>query len=224
MTLSDALTPQPLSSYSAAERQLIARLKTPAQVQRYLWSLPYNREPSGGTLRGFRGVVTHKEAHCLEAVLFAAAVLEQHGYPPRVLDIESEDNLDHVVFLYEKNGKWGSVGRSRCYGLHGRRPIFPSPRALAHSYIDPFVDATGRVNGFGTANLDEIVSRHWRTSRTNNWAVERALIAMPHQPIHVGDVRHHRMRNRYLRFVEGVPNPSPAQWRAFYRGVMKGWM
>ncbi len=193
-------------------------------VQRYLWSLRYNRERDGETLRGFRGVATTREAHCLEAVLFAAAVLEQHGYPPRVLDIESEDNLDHVIFIYERNGKWGSVGRSRCFGLHGRRPIYSTHRALARSYIDPFVDATGRVTGFGIAHLDELVGRQWRTSLTNNWAVERALIDMPHQSINVGERRHHRMRDRYLKFVERVPNPTPAQWRRFYRGGMTGWM
>jgi hypothetical protein len=193
-------------------------------VQQFLWSLRYNRERGGETLRGFRGVVVHQEAHCLEAVLFAAAVLEQHGYPPRVLDIESEDNLDHVIFLYETNGKWGSIGRSRAFGLHGRRPIFSTHRALARSYIDPFVDESGRVIGFGTAHLDELVGRQWRTSLTNNWSVERALIDMPHQSIRVGEKRHHHMRDRYLQFVQQVPKPSPAQWRRFYRGGMTGWM
>ncbi|MBI4519588.1 MAG: hypothetical protein HY701_02030, partial [Gemmatimonadetes bacterium] len=40
--------------------------RTPLQVQRYLRALPYNWEPGGETLRSFRGVVGHGEAHCLE--------------------------------------------------------------------------------------------------------------------------------------------------------------
>jgi hypothetical protein len=66
---------------------LIGRLKTPALVQRFLNALPYNTEPPPGraTLRSFRGVVRHHTAHCLEAALSAATILEQHGYPPLVL-------------------------------------------------------------------------------------------------------------------------------------------
>jgi len=48
------------TSYSLEERRLIARLKTPLDVQRYLNRLPYNQEPHGrATLRSFRGVVRH---------------------------------------------------------------------------------------------------------------------------------------------------------------------
>ena len=57
----------------------------------WLNALPYNTERGGETLRSFRGVVAHGTAHCLEAALFAAVVLEQHGYPPLVLSFESMD-------------------------------------------------------------------------------------------------------------------------------------
>src|SRR5438128_1851205 len=68
---------------TVAERRLLARLRTTLAVQRYLNRLPYNEEQHGrATLRSFRGVVRHGCAHCLEAALFAAATLEQHGYPP----------------------------------------------------------------------------------------------------------------------------------------------
>ena len=57
------------------------RCRTPLAVQRYLNALPYNHEPpaQGETLRSFRGVVRHGAAHCLEAALAAAVILEQHG-------------------------------------------------------------------------------------------------------------------------------------------------
>src|SRR5438067_9226724 len=83
--------------FTPAERRLIARLKTPVQVQRWLNALPYNTEPPPGraTLRSLRGVVRHHTAHCLEAALAAAVILEQHGYPPLVMSFESVDELDH---------------------------------------------------------------------------------------------------------------------------------
>ena len=96
-----------LPAFSAAERRLIARLRTPRMVQRYLNRLPYNTEPPPGraTLRSFRGVVRHHTAHCLEAALAAAALLEQHGYPPLVLSFESVDERDkarQVRFLLSR--------------------------------------------------------------------------------------------------------------------------
>ena len=51
--------------FTAAERRVIARLRTPAAVQHWLNHLPYNSEADGETLRSFRGVVRTGRAHCL---------------------------------------------------------------------------------------------------------------------------------------------------------------
>src|SRR3989304_8509941 len=93
------------------EWALIRRLRRPRQVHAFLRRLPYNWEKTGDTLRTFRGVVRHWQAHCLEAALAAATILEQHGYPPLLLDLESKDNLDHGPFLFRHPGRWGSVAK-----------------------------------------------------------------------------------------------------------------
>ena len=105
----------PALAFTRAERRLINRLTTPTAVQRFLNSLPYNTEPppDPATLRSFRGVVKHHTANCIEAAITAAVVLEQHGYPPLVVSLESIDGLDHVLFVYCSRGRWGSVARSR---------------------------------------------------------------------------------------------------------------
>ena len=100
-------------AFTAAEWRLIQRLDTPVKVQQYLSSLPYNREQNGPTLRSFRELIRFKEAHCLEAAVAAAVILEQHGYPPLLLDLESQDLLDHVIYVFKENGCWGSIARSR---------------------------------------------------------------------------------------------------------------
>ena len=199
------------------ERRLIAELRTPLHVQRYLNALPYNQEPGGrATLRSFRGVVRHGCAHCLEAALFAAVVLEQHGYPPLVLSFESVDELDHVIFVYRqkvrpkpdsRSGRgepvyrWGSVARSRDPGLHGRRPVFTSPRALALSYFDPYVDFTGCITGYVVVDLRELMGDYdWRTAETNVWKVERMLLDHPHRPIASSAARVKGLRDRYRAF------------------------
>ena len=132
------------AAFTPRERRLIRRVRTPAAVQAYLNALPYNTEPppDPATLRSFRGVVRHRTANCIEAAITAAVILEQHGYPPLVMSLESVDQLDHVIFIYQVRGRWGAVARSRDPGLHGRRPVFRSVRALALTYVDPYVDLT----------------------------------------------------------------------------------
>jgi hypothetical protein len=190
-------------SFSVKERRLIDRLRTPLAVQQYLNRLPYNSEPGGrATLRSFRGVVRHGCAHCLEAVLFAAVVLEQHGYPPLALSFESIDKLDHVIFAFQHRGRWGSVARSRDPGLHGRKPVFATPRALALSYFDPYIDLTGRITGYALVDLRQLGTYDWRVAETNVWKVERMLLDYTHRAIQSSDARVKALRGRYRAFKE----------------------
>lgn len=188
-----------------AERRLINRLRTPAAVQRWLNALPYNTEPPPGraTLRSFRGVVRHHTAHCMEAAMAAAVILEQHGYPPLVLSFESIDHLDHVLFVYRAPTGWGSVARSRDPGLHGRLPVFRTARALALSYFDPYVDFTGRITGYAVVDLGgELGNYDWRLSEKSVWKAERLLLEWPHQPIRSSDARFERLRRWYRHYRE----------------------
>jgi hypothetical protein len=189
--------------FTAAERGVIARHPTPLAVQRWLNALPYNDERHGETLRSFRGVVRTGKAHCLEAALSAATILEQHGYPPIVLSFESIDLLDHVIFVYRTATGWGSVARSRDPGLHGRRPLFASPRALALSYVEGYVDFTGRIKAYGVADLRVLGTYDWRVSPRNVWKVETMLLEWPHRPIRSSDRRIDALRRRYRAFREG---------------------
>jgi hypothetical protein len=185
-------------SFTPTERRLIKRLRTPHAVQLFLNRLPYNTEPNGDTLRSFRQVVRHKTAHCLEGALFAACVLEQHSYPPLLLGLESVDLLDHVIFVYRHRGRWGSVARSRDPGLHGRKPVFRSPRALALSYCDPYIDYTGRVKGYSVVDLNEAMGSYdWRFSKRNVWAVENMLLKVKQLPVRRSLKRTNRERKRY---------------------------
>jgi hypothetical protein len=174
--------------------------------------MPYNYEKSGETLRSFRGVVRHGTAHCLEAALAAAVVLEQHGFPPLLLSFESIDHLDHVLFAFQVDGRWGAVARSRDPGLHGRRPLFATPRDLAQSYADPYVDLTGRVTGYAVADLRELGGYDWRLSPRNVWKVERWLIEYPHRPAGMSDRRYRELHVRYQRYKARYPHRKPVYY------------
>ena len=205
----------PALPFTAAERRVIARLRTPAAVQQWLNHLPYNTEAGGETLRSFRGVVRTGRAHCLEAALSAATVLEQHGYPPLVLSFESIDLLDHVIFVYRTAMGWGSVARSRDPGLHGRKPVFATPEALARSYMDPYVDFSGRITGYVVVNIAALMGDYdWRLTGRNAWKVERVLLDHPHRPLRSSDARVDRLRARYRAFRASFPGRKPV----FYQG------
>jgi hypothetical protein len=192
----------PLSAFTARERRIIRRLRTPREVQHFLNALPYNTEPppEGATQRTFRGVIQRNKAHCLEAALTAAVILEQHGWPPLVMSFESIDELDHVIFVYQQNGRWGSIARSRDPGLHGRKPVFATPRSLALSYVDAYVDFSGRITAYAVVDLRGIGNYDWRLSSGNVWKVERMLLEYPHRRLHTSDTRIDRLRQRYREY------------------------
>jgi hypothetical protein len=200
------------SAFTPAERRIIRRCRTPAAVQAYLNAMPYNTEPppGGATQRSFRAVVRHGTAHCMEAALAAAVILEQHGYPPLILSFESIDELDHVLFVYRSRGRWGSIGRSRDPGLHGRKPVFRTARALALSYVDPYVDYHGRVTAYTVVDLRGLLGDYdWRLADGNVWKAERALLDAPHRPIVSSDARIDRLRRKYVAFRKANDDRKP---------------
>ena len=199
-------------SFTRKEWTLIESLNTPARVQRFFSSMPYNWEKSGGTMRSFREVIKRNQAHCLEAAVGAAVILEQHGYPPLLLDIESVDLLDHVIFVYQYNRRWGSIARSRDIGLHGRKPVFRNLRQLVWSYFDPYIDMSGRIKGYGLTSLYELGSYDWRFNSRNMHKIEDHLRAIPHRKLKSSDRRYDFWHERYKKYKKRFPDRSPSYY------------
>lgn len=154
----------------------------------------------------------------MEAALAAATILEQHGFPPLLLDLESQDRLDHVLFLFRQRGRYGTVARSRDIGLHGRKPVFQTLRQLVMSYVDPYVDYTARITGYGVADLRMLVKCDWRLSSKNVWEVERALIRLPHKKLKTSVRKYQSVLRQFRAFRERFPDqpvtfyPNRHQW------------
>ena len=205
--------PPPRRAFTRKELAVIRAHRTPRQAQRFLNALRYDHHRVGTTLRSFRQVVREGETHCMEAALVAAVVLEQHGYPPLVVSLESQDDLDHVLFVFQHRGRWGAVARSRDAGLHGRKPVFRTIRDLVWSYYDPYVDFTGRLTGYALVDLREL-TYDWRFNRRNMWWLEQYLITYPHKPLWSSNRRYRQLRKRYVAFRKRHPD-APV---VYYRG------
>ena len=60
---------------TAKEGAVLRALKTPEQIQEFVIGLHANFEQQGDTLRSVRGVLKHRQAHCIEAAFTAACAL-----------------------------------------------------------------------------------------------------------------------------------------------------
>ncbi|MEZ4815701.1 MAG: hypothetical protein R3A80_10920 [Bdellovibrionota bacterium] len=183
-------------------------IKTPYQMQSFLHALKYNAEENGETLRSANEAFKAETAHCLEACFMAAAVLEKHNYPPLALSLESVDCLDHVVYLFQYKKKWGAVGHSRDYGLHGRKAVFKTPRDVAESFIDAYVDSTGRIKAYAVIDLNECKS-DWRNSTEFVWEVEQYISDYPHKPLNCSESHYKKL---YKRFIDGFKPLKKSYW------------
>jgi hypothetical protein len=196
--------------FTPRERRLIRGYRTPTQVQGFLHGLRYNNK-TPYTIKSFRQVIRTGSAHCLEGAITAAVILEQYGYPPLILDIESKADPDHVVYLYRSKmtGLWGAIGKSREPGLCGRKAVFKTVRSLVYSYFDAFIDLEGRIIGYCIGNLNDMGNYNWRFSEKNLWKVDRFLDHIPHKKIRSSNRRYKYWHDRYLEFKERFPHANP---------------
>ena len=191
-------------------KDLARRYSTPKKVQALLKSLPYNSEKKIETVRSATETLHKKSAHCLEASLLSAAILEQQGYPPLILSLDSEDNLCHAVFVFKTKTGWGAVAKSREIGLHGREPRFKSIRDLVWSYYDPFVDKTGKITGYALLNLDDSQT-NWRFSKRNLWKLEKFVVNAKHTKLKSSKKRYLTIFKKYHE-TGGTPKSGLHWW------------
>jgi hypothetical protein len=168
------------SSFTAGELRKLRSLKTPSGIQRFLNSLDYH---DADTAWSPRRVLREGTAHCAEGAIFAAAALRAIGYPPLILDLESERDQDHVIAIYRQNGHWGAIAKSHFNGLRDRVPIYRTLRELALSYFDDYYNLRGErtLRAYSRpVNLARFDRLHWMTSHKPIWFVVEHLLDIPH--------------------------------------------
>lgn len=120
---------------SARERKLLDGLDTPTKIQAYLDATPYSTEP---IYRAPLTVMRDRKAHCFDGATFAAMALDRIGHAPRLLDMLPWDDDDHVLAIYKRGARFGSIAKSNFTGLRGREPVYRDLRELLMSYFEPF--------------------------------------------------------------------------------------
>lgn len=115
--------------------QLPSGLDSPAAIQAFLDEIPYSTEE---TYRCPRRVALERTAHCYDGALFAAAALRALGFPPLLVDMFAERDIDHVVAVYKIDGHWGAISKSNYVPLRFREAIHRSLRELMLSYFEGY--------------------------------------------------------------------------------------
>ncbi|MEO8439508.1 MAG: hypothetical protein ABI540_04725 [Spartobacteria bacterium] len=169
--------------FSATEIRQLRALKSPLGIQRFLDDIPYHL---AATAWSPRLVLRERTAHCLEGATFAAAALRVLGYPPLILDLEAEQDTDHVIAVFKERGHWGALAKSNFTGCRYREPVYRTLRELALSYFHIYFNLRGErtLRRYSRpVNLKQFDPYEWMTTDENIWVVPNHLCDIPHTPL-----------------------------------------
>ena len=171
---------------SAKELFFIRKYSTPAKIQDLLDAMPQNFEEDGDSCMSVRNVIKKKKAHCIEAALLAALVLWVHGEHPLLMDLSaSDEDDDHVVALFKRNGFWGAISKSNHVVLGYRDPIYRNLRELALSYAHEYYNAKGKKTLRTYSKAYALTVRdpkEWVTG-DDAWVIAEDLCEIIHYPL-----------------------------------------
>jgi hypothetical protein len=179
----DPSTRMKTSGFTASELRTLRALKTPSGIQRFLDKIPYHL---AGTAWSPRKVLQEKTAHCLEGAIFAAAALRVLGFPPFLLDLEADQDTDHVLAVFKMRGHWGAIAKSNFSGCRGREPVYRTVRELALSYFHTYFNLRGErtLRRYSQpVNLARFDRRGWMTTEKGVWFIAEYLVDIPHRPL-----------------------------------------
>lgn len=169
--------------FTPGELRALKRLSTPHKVQAFIDSLPYHL---ANTAWSPRRVLAERTVHCLEGAIFAAAAIRVNGRPPLLLDLEAENDTDHVLCVFREGGCWGAIAASNYAGCRFREPVYRSLRELAMSYFEGYFNLRRErtLRTFSRPqDLSRFDARSWMTREDDVWFIAEHLCEIPHTPL-----------------------------------------
>jgi len=172
---------------SKEELKLFKSLNTPAKIQDFINKIPVNFEENGDTCFSPRRVLKENKCHCIEGSILAALILRVNDYPPLLVDLTaSKSDFDHVIAVYEKDGKWGAISKSNHVTLRYREPVYLTIRELVMSYFNEYINDNGKktLRSYSEpVDLSMFDHQNWMSSENDVWEIPNYLVEVPHFPI-----------------------------------------
>jgi hypothetical protein len=119
-------------------RKKFNSLNTPFAIQNYMDSITYKGEERD---RSPLNVMLDNQGHCLDGGFLAALCLWRIGFKPLLIDIVPDPGVDddHVLALYQIEGRWGAVAKTNYVFLGFREPVYKNIRELVMTYFEHYV-------------------------------------------------------------------------------------
>jgi hypothetical protein len=169
------------------ELKILKKLNTPQKIQDFLNKMKINFEKDGETELSPRMVLKKGVCHCFEGAILAALALRVNGYPPLLIDLLANDNdVDHVVAVFKKYGKWGAISKTNHAVLRYREPVYSSIKELAMSYFHEYFDKKGRksLRSYSQPiNLKIFDKQGWMTTKEEIGYISKYLDGIKHYQI-----------------------------------------
>jgi len=159
-------------------------LSSPRRVQDFLGTIPINHERRGETCSSPLETLRRRSAHCMEGALVAALALWMNGEPPLIMDLKTtDDDVDHLVTLFQVDGYWGGITKTNHAVLRYREPMFRDLRELAASYFHEYTLPDGRKTLRAYSEPFDLrrYSGDWIMTDQPLWDLERAIDRSPHR-------------------------------------------
>jgi hypothetical protein len=187
------------------ELKILKSLNTPKKIQDFLNKIPINFEEKGDTCMSPRKVLRENKAHCIEGALLASVALRINRIKSFIVDLEATPkDFDHVICVFKKDGKWGSISKTNHAVLRYREPIYNTIRELVMSFFHEYFDDNGNKNlRKYSAPVDLSIFDHlnWTISEEDIWEIPEYLADAKHYPI-LTKSQIHRLRKADILEIE----------------------
>jgi len=172
--------------------KILKTLNTPAKIQDFINNIPINFELDGkDTCMSPFSVLKKNKCHCIEGAFLAAVAIwiNKIGIgKPLVVDLRgTHDDFDHVIAVFNIDGKWGAISKTNHAVLRYREPVYESIRELVMSYFHEYTDD----KNIGKKTLREfsdpvdlsVFGKDWIFSDENLWHIHDYLDSVKHYKI-----------------------------------------
>lgn len=165
-------------AYSFPEKlkKILDAVNTPTKIQQYVDENieydPYRED------RTVEEVCKDGKGECFNGALFALTALKNIGYKTGLVLLSPYEDEEHILAVYELNGRWGAIAQSKFLGLKSREPIYLNIHDLATSYKESYFSFEGYYSLAGYSDIFYVEDYNWGwiSNRDTVVKMEEALI------------------------------------------------
>lgn len=168
-----------MQDFTKKEIALFRKLNTPAKVQDFLNTIPFNFEEDGkDVIKSPLYVMRTNNAHCIEGAILGAYILSLHGHKPYIMNLRTTaHDLEHVIVPFKVGGLWGCLSKTNHAVLRYRDPVYKTIRELVMSYFNEYYldDGIKTLRQYSNPVNLNIFKDDWYKADYDLWSIDDEL-------------------------------------------------